>query len=278
MGSGKSLLCALHPTAKQETAVADPRMTLLEYFDRIAIIHLKDRVDRYVTLGHELRRFGINITHEKVCIPEAPMPPDAYGFASKGVYGSYLSHLDILKSAQSDKLRSVWILEDDAIFSRRFAREQQKIAEFLATHDWDMCHFGHSLTYELDSLEIGLPRFSGPFYWVHCYAVHARILPRLIEHVEQTIERPPGHALGGKAYIDATYTLFRKFNPDVVTLVGNPVLSIQRGSPSSLANGRWYDRYPLRPAVNMARAMRDEYWRWTDRGGTARGLANLRKN
>jgi len=154
---------------------------LLSYFDRIAIVHLNARVDRYRDLVRELRRMGIGITDSKVCIPDAPMPSDANGFPNKGVYGNFLSHLDILKSAHADHLQTVWTLEDDAIFSHRFVRQQGGIAHFLAHANWDICYFGHTLIEDLKSLPVGFPRHNGPFYWAHCYAVHARILPRLIQ-------------------------------------------------------------------------------------------------
>ncbi len=239
-------------------------MTLLDYFDRVSVIHLKERSDRYGALVGELQRMGIPVTHPKLDVPDAPRMPDANGFPSKGVYGNFLSHLGILKSAHRADLRSVWVLEDDAIFSRRFMRDQHEIAAVLVGSDWDLCYFGHSLMNELNGLETGLPRYSGPFYWAHCYAVHARVLPRLISYLEETLHNPPGHPRGGKAYIDAAHTLFRRFNPDVVTLVGNPVLSVQRGSPSGLADPRWYDGLRIvRPAIGAARALRDECWRWT---------------
>jgi len=239
-------------------------MKLLDYFDRISIIHLKERADRYRALRRELRRMGIDITHNKVSIPDAPKPLDAGGFPSKGVYGNFLSHLEILKSAQSSGLRSLWVLEDDAIFSRQFVGQQDEIADFLARSEWDMCYFGHTLTKELAGLDIGLPRYSGRFLWAHCYAVHARILPRLVGYLEETLHRQPGHPLGAKMYIDATYLFFRNLNPDVVTLVSNPVLSVQSGSLSGLAQGPWYDRHPLtRPIAILARAGRDECFRWT---------------
>src|SRR5664280_3167766 len=101
-------------------------LSLLDYFDRISIIHPKARADRYRELARELRRLGIEITHGKVCIPDAPMPSEASGFPSKSIYGNFLSHLEILKSAQRDGLQSIWVLEDDAIFSHRFVREQNK--------------------------------------------------------------------------------------------------------------------------------------------------------
>src|SRR5262245_46247401 len=133
-------------------------MRLLDYFDRISIIHLTDRKDRYRALVKELRQLRIEITHNKVRVPEAPKLVEANGFPSPGVFGNFLSHLEILKSAQQEGLQSVWVLEDDAIFSKRFIREDHQLAAFLANNYWDMCHFGHSLTKELDDLEIGLPR------------------------------------------------------------------------------------------------------------------------
>jgi GR25 family glycosyltransferase involved in LPS biosynthesis len=238
--------------------------SILDYFDRVSIIHLKERSDRYCALVRELRRMSIEITHPKIRIPDAIKPSDANGFPTKGVYGNFLSHLEILKSALQENLQSVWVLEDDAIFSRLFMRKQDQIADFLARSQWDICYFGHTLTQELNSLEIGLPRYSGPFYWAHCYAVNGRVLPRLISYLEETVDRPCGHPQGAKMYIDAAHTLFRRFNPDVVTLVSNPVLSVQRGSPSSLGRGHWYDQHPLaRPMVQLARNIRDEWWRWS---------------
>ena len=67
-------------------------------------------------------------------------------------------------------------------------------------------------------------------------------------------------------YIDACYFFFRRFNPEVISVVSSPCLSVQKGSPSSLGTGR-YDKYPaVFPIVNLARQMRDESWRqgWLD--------------
>ena len=75
--------------------------------------------------------------------------------------------------------------------------------------------------------------------------------------------------------------MFRRLNPDVVTLVANPVMSIQRGCVSSLAGGRWFDRPPLLvPLVSLARRARDEVWRTTGLflgPAAAHGFANRRE-
>ena len=239
-------------------------MKLLDYFDRTCIINLPERADRLRLLQRELVCFGGDVHGAKVQVPYAPRPDDANGFFSKGVYGSFLSHLNILREAIRDGLQTVWILEDDATFSRRMAREQDQIIDVLRRTSWDLCYFGHNLTYELAGAEKGLVPHTALFHWAHCYAVHSRVLSRLVEYLEETLSNPPGHPRCGRVYIDAAYSAFRWFNPDVVTLVANPAMSLQRGSVSSLAGGHWYDRQALLvPLVSLARSARDELWRRT---------------
>jgi len=236
-------------------------MGVLKYFDRLAIVHLPDRTDRYQALQRELSRIGIDITDSKVSIPDPPMPETANGFTSRGVYGSFLSHLEIIEAAYRDGLDTVWILEDDAIFSRRFNAQQTELAKCLRSNDWDLAFLGHSTLETLPSSRTGLVRYSGPFIWAHCYAVHRRIMPRLIEYLRQTISRETGHPEGGKVYIDAAYFLFRQLNTDVICVVSSPCFSVQKGSQSSLNSPRWYQKPQLAAIVNIGREIRDELWR-----------------
>jgi hypothetical protein len=239
-------------------------MKLIDYFDRTCIIHLPERVDRFLALERELKPLGIDIRGPKVQIPYAPRPEDANGFPSRGVYGSFLSHYGILRDALQDKLNTVWVLEDDAIFSRRMALEQDRIVDFLQGTEWDICYFGHSLNRELDGMERGFVRYHGEFRWAHCYAVHGRVLPRLVGYLEETMTNPRGHPRGGRVYIDGAYALFRRFNPDIASLVANPAISLQKGCVSSLGESHWYDRQPFTlPLVTVARRVRDELWRRT---------------
>lgn len=237
-------------------------MRLCDYFDRVAIIHLPERRDRYRALAQELRRIGLDIQDGKVQIPHAPMPNDANGFPSKGVYGNFLSHLEILRSALRDGLQTVWVLEDDAIFSKRLERQQKEVVRGLEEWPWGVCFLGHSLKRELRTCARGLVVPPADFIWAHCYAVHARALSRLVQYLERAVVLPQGHPEGGKLYIDGAFTHFRRLNPDVLTLVSNPALSVQRGSPSSLNRQKWYDSLSWsQPLVSIARQLRDEWWR-----------------
>ena len=237
-------------------------MGILNYFDRMAIVHLPDREDRFRALRAELLRVGIDIHDPKVTIPDPPMPETANGFHSRGVYGSFCSHLEILEAAYRDGLETIWVLEDDAIFSRRFNDRQMAIAQYLRENEWDMFFAGHTVWGKLPDSPTDLLRYSGPFFWAHSYAVHRRIMPRLINYLHQTVEREEGHPEGGKLYIDAAYFLFRQFNPDVICIVSSPCFSVQKGSHSSLNSRRWFERYaPALPLVDLARKIRDESWR-----------------
>ncbi|MGB8095574.1 MAG: glycosyltransferase family 25 protein [Terracidiphilus sp.] len=236
-------------------------MALLDYFDRLAIIHLPDRADRYRALRHELSRIGIDIECSKVSMLEPPVPETANGFPSRGVYSCFLSHLEVIEGAYRDGLNTVWVLEDDAIFSEKFKKQQTAVAEYLRANEWDQLFIGHTLFEELPASPTGLLRYSGSFIWAHCYAVHRRIMPWLIDYLRKTIERESGHPDGGKVHIDAAYFLFRQFNPDVMCIVSSPCFSVQKGSQSSLNSPSWYQKAGFGAVVNIGREIRDEFWR-----------------
>ena len=86
----------------------------------------------------------------------------------------------------------------------------------------------------------------------------------VIPYLEDVERRPEGHPDGGKMYIDGSFSLYRELNPDFIALFANPVLSVQRGSTSSLASTDWRERLsPRQRIVELGRACRDEMWRRT---------------
>lgn len=231
-------------------------MTLFDYFGRVEIIHLPERADRYAALKAELASVGFDI--ERANIPLAPRPQTAYGFPSRGVYGNFLSHLDIIKRAYSDGLESILILEDDAIFSRRFAKRQNLIIEQLARTEWDIFYVGHSVSGLAGVPSEDIASFNGPLVWAHCYAINRTLMPRLIDYLSAVIETPSGDIRGGKMYIDGAYAYFRQLNPEVRCFVTSPCASVQKGSRSDLGSAS-HNYFPK--LVAAARSLRDECWR-----------------
>jgi len=164
----------------------------------------------------------------------------------------------------------VLILEDDAIFrtSMRSKENQQALVESMEKHDWDMAFLGHPLKSELDSQNEGIIQSSEEFKWAHCYAVSAKGLPGLVDYLETMRERPVGHPEGGKMYVDGAMSLYRRLNKNVVCLIHNPAISIQRGSPSGIADQPWYDRLMVISNLAVwARRVRDQFWRYTGLSG-----------
>jgi glycosyl transferase family 25 len=239
---------------------------LINYFGRIEIIHLRERVDRFNLLKSELTRIGIDLNDERVQIPEAPRVAYEHGFPSRQVYGNFLSHLDILRRARDEQHEAVLVLEDDAIFRHTLddLAFQEQLVKTLTTKPWGLCYLGHPITRQLKDQPNGLIETDLVFHWAHCYAVHRRVLPELVNYLESTMERPKGHPDGGKLYIDAALTLFRLRSSDLLTLVSNPALSIQRGSASGIAKRKWYEQVDvLTPALQAVRGIRDEIWRYS---------------
>lgn len=91
-------------------------MQLIDFFDRIYIIHLPERVDRYQALSRELASLGIDIKDPKVRLPAPPRPTEPNGFPSIGVHSNFIRHLGILKESLQEGLERVWVLEDDACY------------------------------------------------------------------------------------------------------------------------------------------------------------------
>ena len=148
------------------------------------------------------------------------------------------------------------------IFNGQFNRKQEVLAENLRSHHWDEFFIGHSISSGLPNSPSGLVRFTGEMLWAHCYGVNRSVMPRLIDYFLKTIERPSDHPKGGKMYVDGAHNVFRRLNPDVVCLLSSPCLSVQKGSPSGLSSGHWYDRRRVPATIAaFARSIRDECWR-----------------
>ena len=229
-------------------------MDLFRSFDRAFLINLPERTDRLRDMQAQLRRIGVS-TADGVEYFKGIVPVRQDNWPSIGARGNFLSHYNVLRQARDRGLQSVAVLEDDCDFPPYFATVQERFAEQLATVDWGIVFFGHVEH---------IPVRAGPYLWPmddrsitqHFYAVHSRVLGRMVAYLEEVIARPSGHPLGGPQYIDGAFSMFREQNPDVVTLLAIPSLGWQRSSRSDL-HPRWFDR-PRSPRglVNWLRGYR----------------------
>ena len=91
-------------------------MTIIDYFDRTAIINLPERADRRAETREEFKRVGWQIENKKADFFTATRPEIAAGFPSAGVRGCFLSHMNAIKKAKLDNLTNILIMEDDIAF------------------------------------------------------------------------------------------------------------------------------------------------------------------
>ena len=218
-------------------------MDIKDLFDRIYIVNLPSRSDRRKWIIGELKRVGLELTPGKIEIFPAVRPDHPGGFTSIGARGCFLSHLEILRKAQQDGLANVLVMEDDLAISKLFKIYQGSLGERLQGSSWGFLYLGHVHPFE-KQLDQGfsLESFTGPLLTTHFYAVNGRIIPELIEFLEQILERPPGHPDGGPMHVDGAYSRFReKYATDVLTLVASPSLGSQASSRSDITTS-WVDQ------------------------------------
>ena len=238
-------------------------MSFAEHFDRVYIINLPQRKDRWRHVVRELERLKLAVQPGKIERFQAIQPESADGFESIGRRGVFLSHFAIAKQALRDGLCSVVVLEDDVAFTPAMLEHGEMLASQLHLRDWHIALFGY--------LEISAPPeaitdlLSGPPAWLplpgprigsHFYALHRDVLPALVEYMGLVEKRPPGHPQGGRMGADATYNMFCSRHPEFLAVIARPNLGGQIRSASDLMPN-WMDQVPLlRELRRAARSFR----------------------
>lgn len=230
-------------------------MELFDHFDCAFVINLPERADRLRAVERELAKVGVPFASGRVELFRAIRPREAAGFPSAGYRGCFLSHYGVVRAALERGSKSVLILEDDIAFRPAL---WQRGAEFLArlkVAPWDVVYLGHGL--DTQQLPDGLCPFRGEVPLLHFYGLKNTIYQRLLSYLDDILTRCPGDPRGCPMSPDGALSLFRRWNPDVRTLVANPPLAFQRSSPSDLGGHPWFDSVPaLRSIAVWARAAR----------------------
>lgn len=240
---------------RSDRAVLTPR-NLSEYFARTYVINLAERRDRRRAIVGELERVGMPLSAGSVQIFPAIKPEAALGFPSVNVRGCFLSHYSVLADALQRKLPNVLVMEDDLMILPALQLHLDMVLSTLRSVDWGIVYLGH-VEPVADSINPELVPFDKPVLTAHFYAVNGTVLPRLVEYLTLVQQREEGDSLGGPQDFDGALTMFRQFNPDVLTLLAQPNLGRQRPSRSNI-RPPWYERLPvIKQAGDMARVFRE---------------------
>ena len=232
-------------------------MTIIEYFDRTAIINLPERVDRRTETREEFKKIGWPIENEKVFFFSAIKPDTPGGFPSSGVKGCFLSHMNIIKQAKHDKLANILIMEDDIAFVSDIDKIAAEAFQELDQKEWGFLYLGHEYTSDFTSGK-RLELLTEPLPLAHFYAVNGTIFDRFLDFLDQVLDRPPGHPEGGPMHYDGALSTFRMQNRDINTFVIVPSLGYQRSSRTDLHELSLWDKSKfLSPVTSRIRKLKN---------------------
>ena len=117
---------------------------LKKHFDKIYVINLDRRPDRYEKFKEEMLKHGIENVERFSAIDGTTITANGTPLLA-GEIGVLLSHLEIIKKSREEGLNNVLIMEDDVYFSN----EITKLDEYMSTvpSDWDFIYFGGNHVY-----------------------------------------------------------------------------------------------------------------------------------
>ena len=202
-------------------------------YDQISIINLATRTDRRREMIGELDRIGLK-KDPRVQFFEAVAPADRGKWRTIGEHGCFLSHLAVLKSAQTAG-KSLLLLEDDCDFT-----------DAALASDWgagsDIFYGGFTAA---DYTQLQTSDLQG----AHCVGFSHAVIAPLIAYLE-------AQAAGASpSPVDGAYVDFRRANPQLRTAFAQPQVAVQRQSSSDISPGR-FDRNAIsRFAVGLVRKL-----------------------
>ena len=160
------------------------------FFDKIFVINLEDREDKWLEICQRLTALGIQkferfpaVKRPLCAYPEqfyadmnlSRIQPEDIEKYLANASGCKQSHLEILKKAQLEGFENILILEDDCVFIDKAMDIFSKAWKEIQTTDWDMFYLGgmHKKRMPPQSFRRHLLRLACT-YETHAYAVSRR--------------------------------------------------------------------------------------------------------
>lgn len=218
----------------------------------VFVINLEYRTDRRAEMERQLQRIGWDAEFFS-----AIQPGDDGSFPSVGAHGCFMSHLEVLKLAQSRASDRVVILEDDVNFTPGFQQHWTRATAMLGKLDWSIFYPGHCIKDLPKGLSLLAPDRN--VLCAHFVLVNGPAISPLIRGLEQILARPAGHPSGGPMHVDGAYSTIRAQNAALETYAYSPALGYQRPSRSDVEGFRWFDRIgAISPIVAVARRLKGQ--------------------
>lgn len=168
---------------------------LRTYFDRVAVINLSRRPDRWERFRHDVAAIDWPLA-QPVRVPA--VDGDAVGVPiwwkqGGGAWGCLMSHARILEDCLRDGIERVLIMEDDVVFVDGFAAKLKVFLEHVPD-DWDQLYLGGQ--HLRDPLRVGDHVYRCVnVNRTHCHAVSRAFMPAMYRHILNARDymAHPGH-------------------------------------------------------------------------------------
>ncbi|PSN15013.1 hypothetical protein C7293_09030 [filamentous cyanobacterium CCT1] len=180
-----------------------------------------------------------------------------------------MSNYEILRQAAQDKVERLLLFQEDCVLSQRLIRQEHNILQELATRSWDFAYFGCQpyADDEPSSKKMFLNATPNRFFSranirqnireTHFWACQGNAIPKLVEFMEASFERPKNHPDCGPTYFDGYMNEMRYRHPNLITLAAVPNLGWPLSSSSSLNPGRLDSIAAVSPALHAIRGAKN---------------------
>lgn len=241
-------------------------MNFANYFDRTAIVYLPERRRRFKSIQRQVQRLGIE---DHVHWFKGLKFSEAGQFPKASVRGCVMSNYEILRQAAQDKVERLLLFQEDCVLSQRLIRQEHSILEELANRNWDFAYFGCQpySDDEVNSKKISINATPNRFFSrvnirqnireTHFWACQGKAIPKLVEFIEASFERPKNHPDCGPTYFDGYMNEIRYRHPDLITLAAVPNLGWPLSSVSNLNPGRLDGVPAVSPALHVVRGAKN---------------------
>ena len=117
---------------------------LTKYFDKIYVINLDRRPDRYEAFENEMKKYGVENIERFSAIDGTTIMANNIPLLA-GEIGVLESHLMIIKKSREEGLKNILILEDDVYFTDEILKLDEYMS--LIPKVWDFIYFGGNHVY-----------------------------------------------------------------------------------------------------------------------------------
>lgn len=171
-------------------------MPLSQTFDAVYCLNLDRRPDRWERFRSQIPSDWPFAHIQRVAAVDGrQVPPPDWWKSGRGAWGCYRSHLMLIENALNAGLRSILLLEDDALFCQDFSRRAAELLNAVPD-DWGMLYLGgqHLLVNREPPQAVNEHVFR-PYNVnrTHAFALRGPLLAKVYHHLLRPDWRPRNH-------------------------------------------------------------------------------------